>query len=74
MVDRELAGKSMGVGQSERFLLLLELSRAFSARLDVDELLPFVLRRCKEVLSAEGCSLLLHDRETSELYCNAHGR
>ena len=71
MSDRDLLENKMatsGAGQSDRFLLLLELSRAFSSRLDVDELLPLVLRRCKEVLRAEGCSLLLHDQETSELY------
>ena len=70
-VDLELPGEKgvrAGVGQSDRFLLLLELSRAFSSRLDFDELLPLVLRRCKEVLRAEGCSLLLHDEKTSELY------
>ncbi len=53
--------------EQERFELLLELSRAFSARLDLDELLPLVLQRCKEVLGAEGCSILLLDASRTQL-------
>jgi Nif-specific regulatory protein len=45
--------------QTDRYALLLDLSRVFSEQLDLDELLPLVLTRIKEVLRAEGASILL---------------
>ena len=55
-------------GEAERLALLLDLSRGFNRHLDFDTLLPLVLRRCMEVLQAEGCSLLLLDEENGEFY------
>lgn len=53
---------------SARFALIHELTNAFAKRLDLDELIPFVLERCREILAASGVSLLLLDRERNELY------
>jgi len=53
---------------ASRFSLLLELSRGFNAHTDLRSLLPFVVQRSREVLNAEGCSLLLVDKERGELY------
>jgi transcriptional regulator with GAF, ATPase, and Fis domain len=53
---------------STRFRLLYDLACAFSARIDLDELFPFVVTKCREVFNAEGASVLLLDPERSELY------
>ena len=53
---------------AERFALLLELSRAFGARLELDALLRLVLERTSEALGAEGCSVLALDRAAGQLY------
>ncbi len=52
----------------DRFALLLELSRAFGSRLELDALVRLVLERTTGALAAEGCSILLLDREAQELY------
>jgi len=58
-----------GMGSAnERLALLLELSHGFTAQRDFDELLPLIIHRTKEVLGAEGCSLLLIDEEAHELF------
>jgi serine phosphatase RsbU (regulator of sigma subunit) len=48
--------------------LLYELGCAFAARIDLDELSALVVQRCREVLDAEGASILLFDAEREELY------
>jgi serine phosphatase RsbU (regulator of sigma subunit) len=48
--------------------LLYELGCAFAARIDLDELSALVVQRCREVLDAEGASILLFDPEREELY------
>ena len=53
---------------TQRLEVLLELSRGFAARTDFEELLPVVIRHTKEVLNAEGCSLLLIDSASEELF------
>jgi phosphoserine phosphatase RsbU/P len=45
-----------------------ELGNAFVERLELDDLIPFVLARCREVLSAEGVAVLFIDSESNELY------
>jgi Nif-specific regulatory protein len=45
-----------------------ELGNAFAERLDLDDLIPFVLARCREVLNAEGVAVLFIDAEHNELY------
>jgi Nif-specific regulatory protein len=57
-----------GTRPSGKFQLLLELSRAFSARIELDELLPLVLEHTKDVLDGEGCSIMLLDPKAEELY------
>lgn len=67
----EVANANQDPGTREeqgRYGLLLALTRGFNAHTELDTLLPFVIQRCREVLNAEGCSLLLVDEETQELY------
>jgi transcriptional regulator with GAF, ATPase, and Fis domain len=54
--------------EAERFRLLYELGCAFAARTDLAELIPFVIKKCREALDAEAASVLLLDRERHELY------
>src|SRR5712692_7027670 len=51
-----------------RLRLLYELGCAFTARLELDELLPLVVAKCRDVLRAEGTAVLLLDPERNELY------
>jgi Nif-specific regulatory protein len=51
-----------------RHRLLYELALAFTSRLELDELLPLVIARCREAAHAEGGSVLLHDAASDELY------
>jgi Nif-specific regulatory protein len=53
---------------SSRFTLIHDLANAFASKLELDELIPFVLARCRELLHASGVSLLLFDSERNELY------
>ena len=53
---------------AERFRLLYDLGCAFAARIELDQLVIVVAIKCREVLHAEGCSVLLLDAETNELY------
>jgi len=53
---------------STRFRLLYDLACAFAARVDLDELFPLVVTKCREVFDAMGASVLLHDPDTNELY------
>jgi Nif-specific regulatory protein len=48
--------------------LLYDLGCAFSSRLDLDELIPFVISECREALNATGASVLLLEPESNELY------
>jgi len=57
-----------GVTESNRLALIYELANAFARRLELSELLPFALGRCREILDADGVSILLLDRERDELY------
>ncbi len=51
-----------------RFRLLYELGCAFAARIEIDQLIPLVVTKCREALDAEGASVLLLDEERKELY------
>ncbi len=51
-----------------RLLLLHELGCAFAACIELDELVAFVVAKCREVLDAEGAAVLLLDHEHNELY------
>jgi transcriptional regulator with GAF, ATPase, and Fis domain len=45
-----------------------ELGNAFAERLELDDLIPFVLAKCRELLNAEGVAVLFIDQERNELY------
>jgi Nif-specific regulatory protein len=48
--------------------LIYELGHTFASRLELDELLGLVVRKCREVFDAEGVSVLLLDPERNEFY------
>jgi transcriptional regulator with GAF, ATPase, and Fis domain len=51
-----------------RTRVLYDLAREFAAQLELDQLLPLIISKCREVLDAEGVAILLLDRESNELY------
>jgi len=53
---------------TQRLKLLYNLGCAFAARIELDELIPLVITRCRDALEAEGASVLLLDREHNEFY------
>ncbi len=60
--------------EASRFRLAFELGHAFSTKLDLDELIPLVVTKCREALDAEGVSVLLLDSDTNELYFPYHSQ
>ncbi|HUA34845.1 MAG TPA: GAF domain-containing protein, partial [Candidatus Binataceae bacterium] len=50
------------------YRLIYELGNTFASQLDLDALLGLVTNKCREVLNAEGASILLLDPRTEELY------
>ena len=75
-VDAE--GRSKGanlatIGQDEsavadQFSMLRQISSVLISIVDMDDLVPFIVQRTKELLDVEGASLLLHDSQAGELY------
>jgi Nif-specific regulatory protein len=55
------------VDQESRLRLLYDLGCAFAARIDPDELIPLVIKKCCETFAAEGTSVLLLDEDGREL-------
>jgi transcriptional regulator with GAF, ATPase, and Fis domain len=53
---------------SAREKMVYELGSMFTARLGLDELIPLVISKCREVLDADGVSVQLLDEERNELY------
>lgn len=53
---------------SDRLHLLYEVSRQLATFQDLDDLLRFATRRARELFEAEGCALLLLDRERGEFF------
>ena len=53
-----------------RYRLLYDLGCAFAAQIELDELVPLVIAKCRETFDAEGASLLLLDAAANEL-CRA---
>lgn len=51
-----------------RLKLLYDLGCAFATRIELDQLIPFVVAKSREALEAEGVSVLLLDRESNEFY------
>ncbi|HZR84091.1 MAG TPA: sigma 54-interacting transcriptional regulator [Candidatus Binatia bacterium] len=58
----------MDAGDAARLNLLFELGSAFAAHIELDELVPLVIAKCRDVLDAEGASVLLLDETGSTLY------
>jgi serine phosphatase RsbU (regulator of sigma subunit) len=52
----------------EHLRLLYDLGCAFAGRAKLEDLVELVLEKCREVLTAESASILLHDAEREELY------
>jgi len=55
-------------GSKLPYRLIYELGNAFAGRLELDDLLGLVVRKCREVFDAEGVSVLLLDHEREEFY------
>jgi transcriptional regulator with GAF, ATPase, and Fis domain len=53
---------------SARDRMIYELGNMFTAHLGLDELIPLVISKCRDVLDAGGVSVLLLDEEREELY------
>jgi transcriptional regulator with GAF, ATPase, and Fis domain len=53
---------------TEQLRLLYEVSRSLHALIDLDDLLAFVVDKTKDLLGAEGCSVILVDETGRELY------
>jgi Nif-specific regulatory protein len=53
---------------SARLRLLYDLGCAFAARIELSELLPLVIEKCREALSAGGAAVLLLDRARKEFF------
>ena len=51
-----------------RTRVLYDLAREFAAQLELDQLVPLVVNKCRELIDAEGVSVLQLDRERGELY------
>ena len=56
----------MSTPGADRLLLLYELGCAFAERIELEELIPLVISKCRDVLDAEGGSVLLLDAATNE--------
>jgi len=54
--------------ESQRYRQIYELGYAFASRTELDELIPFVIAKCREILGAEGVSVLLLDQPDGKLY------
>ena len=51
-----------------RLRLLYDLGCAFTARIELNDLLPFIVEKCRDSLAAEGVAVLLLDRARNEFY------
>src|SRR5262245_4140649 len=56
------------VDRQARLELLYELSCAFASKTDLAELIPLVIEKCRDVLAAQGASVLMLDVDRDELY------
>jgi transcriptional regulator with GAF, ATPase, and Fis domain len=53
---------------SARLRLLYDLGCSFAASIELHELLPLVIAKCRDTLAAEGAAVLMLDRERNEFY------
>jgi Nif-specific regulatory protein len=61
------------VHDTEKLLILFDLSRAFSTLMELDELLELINAETKKVLEAESSAILLVDEATGELFFPVSG-
>jgi Nif-specific regulatory protein len=54
--------------EAARVRQLYDLGCAFAAKTELGELIPFIIKRCREALNAEAASVLLLNPEGTELY------
>lgn len=47
--------------------ILIEVSGIISSTLDINDLMPIVMEKAKNIMEAEACSILLYNRETNRL-------
>lgn len=52
----------------ERLTSLYDISRIFNSTLEMEELLPVVVEKIRDILGAEACNLWLVDAEAGDLY------
>ncbi len=53
----------------ERLTALYDISRIFNSTLELDDLLPIVAEKIRDILGAQACNLWLVDPEQHDLYC-----
>jgi len=53
---------------TQQLELLYDVSRSLHGLIEINDLLPFVVEKTKELLGAEGCSVILLDETGRELY------
>jgi Nif-specific regulatory protein len=58
----------MAEASTQQLQLLYDVSRSLHSLTDLNELLAWVVEKCKELLDAEGCSVILLDETGRELY------
>ena len=54
--------------ETDRLRLLYDLACAFAAQIEIETLIPSVIRQCREVLDAAGASVLFLDAAANQLY------
>jgi transcriptional regulator with GAF, ATPase, and Fis domain len=55
-------------GDPGRLKLLYQLGCAFAERVELDELIPLVVEKCRQALGAQGISVMMLDRDRNELF------
>jgi hypothetical protein len=61
-----------GEAEGARLRLPYDLGCAFAARIELTDLLPFIIEKCRNALAAEGVAVLLLDRVRHEFYLSLH--
>lgn len=57
-----------GLATIERLTALYDISRIFNSTLELEDLLPIVADKIRDILGAEACNLWLVDSDANELY------
>jgi len=52
----------------ERLTLLYDISRTFTSTLELEELLPVIAEKIRDIMQAQACNLWLADAEAGDLY------